>query len=208
MKPQTAYHFGHLLPRIFMSALLLPGLLLTAQQPKPDQDEGPEPGVPYEGIRFPQCSGTNLRRHVAHLPEGFKDRYNLVMLSFGSEKDKNLDAWKNALSRIAMVDGAVGLYQVLVLEEFLKDSSYFIETGLTRRIGNVKEQEFVYVLYVNARRFQKQMGLENQNFHAMLVGRKGQIYWMAPGPFSPAQFKKMKEVVNALKAKTHAPTGH
>jgi hypothetical protein len=149
------------------------------------------------GGRFPELVAETGLGEVLRLPEAFRGRLTVLVVSFSQEQERDVAGWLPAVRRMVAGAGpAARLYRLPVVAESC--------LPVARRLGRCgpwhagRPETDVLPLYVDKGGFRRALGLPGEaSIHVLLLGPAGEILWRAAGPLTPA-------AADGLQAELHA----
>ena len=166
-------------PRIppLISLALICGLLPLAGMAQP-----PKTAV------FPPVTAYSLDKQKVNLPGGMEGQTDLLLISFETEQQKNIDSWMPAAEALQHSNFQFRYYQLPIFprENFI--FRWWDTSSLRTDETDPQMMHWIVPLFVDRQRFIKELDVPNEKeVVALLVNRRGQILWRASGPMTEAK---------------------
>lgn len=160
-------------PPLFLLALWC-GLLSL-----PGMAQAPKTGV------FPSVSGYSLDKQKVNLPGGMEGQTDLLLISFETEQQKQVDSWLPAAQALQHSNFQFRYYELPVFgkENFI--FRWWDTSSLRSDETDPESLHWIVPLFIDRQKLIKDLDVPNQKqVVALLVNRQGQILWRASGPMS------------------------
>lgn len=157
--------------------------------------------VQETGDHFPAVSGYNLQREEYQFPEDFTGRWNLLIVPFKREQQRDVNTWVPALQRLEQEFPGFIYYELPTIYSLPALSRTFINEGMRAGIPDQTARERTITLYLDKDRFKEAVGIDSEQvIHLLLVDQKGQILWRAQGAFLEEILDELEEALKVFQA--------
>jgi hypothetical protein len=157
------------------SPFLIPLLLFSLLSPL---DAAQSPKTPV----FPPITAYSLDKQKVSLPAGMEGQTDLLLLSFETEQQKDIDSWLPAAQALQHSNFQFRYYELPVFgrENFV--FRWWDTSSLRTDETDPVMLHWIVPLFVDRHKLQQDLDIPNQKqVVALLVNRKGQILWRASG---------------------------
>jgi hypothetical protein len=185
--------------RIALSVAVL-GVLIVAAfalTQRPPQDEFPyDPETP----KFPPVKGSNLNEKLFSLPQDFEGELNLVLMAYVQQQQFDINTWLPLAAKLKDEFSGLRYYELPVLTTYPVAAQKFIDGGMRSGIPDPAVRAITITLYINQKSFLKSMHIEKMDMiHAVLVDRKGKVFWKMEGRLTPEKEASLREAIRAAR---------
>ncbi|HEX4038475.1 MAG TPA: hypothetical protein VHX37_10490 [Acidobacteriaceae bacterium] len=160
------------------SPFLIPLLLLSLLSPV-------DAAQPSKSAVFPPVTGYSLDKRKVDLPGGMEGQTDLLLISFETEQQKDIDSWLPAAQALQHSNFQFRYYEIPVFgkENFI--FRWWDTSSLRTDETDPEILHWIVPLFVDRHKFQQDLQIHNEKqVVALLVSRQGQILWRASGPMT------------------------
>jgi len=148
---------------------------------------------------FPAVSGYNLQREEYQFPEDFAGRWNLLIVPFKREQQRDVNTWVPALQRLERDYPGFIYYELPIIYSLPALSRTFINEGMRAGIPDQTARERTITLYLDKDRFKDAVGIDSERvIHLLLVDQDGQLLWRSRGAYSEETLDELEEALDAV----------
>lgn len=152
--------------------------------------------VREENVHFPTVSGSNLQREEFQFPRDFSGEWNLVVIPFQREQQRDVNTWIPAFQELERQYPGFIYYELPTIYRLPSLSRTFINEGMRAGIPDSKARERTITLYLDKDRFKHVLGIESEDMiHLLLVDRLGRILWRSNGAYSADVLAELEDVL-------------
>lgn len=134
---------------------------------------------------FPTVTSYALDKQKVSLPGGMEGQTDLLLLSFETEQQKDIDSWLPAAQALQHSNFQFRYYELPVFgrENFI--FRWWDTSSLRTDETDPEIFHWVVPLFVDRHKFMQDLDIPNQKqVVALLVNRQGQVLWRASGPMT------------------------
>ena len=136
--------------------------------------------------RFPEIRTSDLNGRSLTLPSDFEANYNLCLIAFERNQQKNVETWVNGAQPIVEHAG-ISIYVIPVIQRVPGFVREFISSGMRRGTPNPQDRNHTITLFIDKGPFCRSLNLPSERtIYAVLVDKSGNVVWQASGDFTPA----------------------
>lgn len=136
----------------------------------------PEPG------EFPAIQATSLNNAKLHLPHDFAGQFNLVIISFAREQQKEVDTWIPVARQIQSTHSSFNYYELSAMSRENLLYRWWFDAALRSDTQDKDLRSRVLTAYVSKHMFQKSLQIaQEKQVTVVLIDRAGRVYWRANG---------------------------
>ncbi|MGO8717957.1 MAG: hypothetical protein ACLQMO_01910 [Acidobacteriaceae bacterium] len=140
---------------------------------------------PAEVGQFPAIQARSLDGAHLNLPAEFSGQMNLVIISFAREQQPQLDSWIPAAKQIESAHTKFRYYELPTMSRENVLYRWWFDAALRSNTTDKNLRSRILTAYVGKRAFRKSLHIANEKRAvAILVDRKGRVYWRADGPYT------------------------
>lgn len=155
--------------------------------------------VNQNGAHFPQVSGSNLMREEFIFPGDFEGKYNLVMIPFQQNQQRDVNTWIPAAQELERRFDDLIYYELPTIYKLPTISRTFINEGMRAGIPDQTSRERTVTFYLDKEVFKKALEIESEEMiHLLLVTRDGEILWRETGLFSEEKAESLVKFLEEL----------
>lgn len=144
---------------------------------------------------FPKLIASNLDKQTLSLPEDFAGDYNLLLIAFQREQQKNVDTWLHEMKRFEWSPN-FRYYELPTIGRLNPIARWFIDNGMRRGIPDREARARTITLYLDKLAFRKALNLpDERQIYAVLVNRSGRVLWRTEGDFDEAKAASLLNVL-------------
>lgn len=142
------------------------------------------PTAPDDLGQFPRVEGANLEGRRFILPADFEGAFDVVVVAFQREQQRDVDGWMPFLKGLAAERSDLRVYELPTLERRYRPMRQIIDGGMRRGIPDAAVRAATVTLYVDKSAFRRALRLGDEDrVYVLLVDRAGRVHWRADGPF-------------------------
>jgi hypothetical protein len=150
-------------------------------------------------MKFPEVQGSNLEGKEYNLPYDLEQKLNLLIVPFRREQQVLVNEWSNFLRELIEKYSFFEFYEIPTLAKGYILMRFAIDGGMKAGIANKRTRERTITIYINKRKFKKQLQIQNENLiYLFLVNREGEIYWKEQGQFNEKKGNKLEKILKDL----------
>ncbi len=144
-------------------------------------------------VVFPKQQADNLEKKQMKLPDDFAGNFNLVLIAFKREQQKDLDSWLKALPKVAQAHPGFAYYELPVIARMNGVMRWFINSGMRSGIPNKQQRARTITLYIDKKPFEEALKIPSEDqVYALLLDRKGAVVWRAEGLYSEEKGRSLE----------------
>ncbi|MDX2066735.1 MAG: hypothetical protein SFX74_13445 [Fimbriimonadaceae bacterium] len=157
------------------------------------------PHDPKQAV-FPPVKGSNLNEKEFQLPQDFEGELNLVLMAYVQRQQFDVNTWLPLAAQLKNEVEGLRYYELPVLATYAPAAQKFIDNGMRSGIPDPAVRAITITLYINQKSFLKALHLESMDsIHAVLVDRKGRVYWKAEGRLTPEKEASLRAAIWAAR---------
>ncbi|MGB7135909.1 MAG: hypothetical protein WBD46_11515 [Acidobacteriaceae bacterium] len=140
---------------------------------------------PPKAAVFPPITAYSLDKQKVDLPGGMEGQTDLLLLSFETEQQKDIDSWLPAAQALQHSNFQFRYYQLPVFgrENFI--FRWWDTSSLRTDETDPLMMHWIVPLFVDRHKLQQDLDIPNEKqVVALLVNRQGQVLWRASGPMT------------------------
>lgn len=140
---------------------------------------------PQKPALFPKLTAYSLDKQKITLPEGLQGQFDLLLISFEPEQQKEMDSWLPAAQAIQHSNFQFRYYQLPVSgrENFV--FRWWQTSSLRSDDNDPVTWHWIVPLFIDRQKFLHDLQIPDQkHVVALLVDRQGQVLWRASGPMT------------------------
>jgi len=135
---------------------------------------------------FPTTSSYSLDKAKVTLPGDLAGQYNLLLLSFQPEQQKQIDTWMPVAQALQHTNFNFRWYRLPVSERENFIFRWWENSSMRSIETDPETWPWIVPLYVNKVEFRNALQIQNEReIAALLVDKQGHVFWRATGPFKP-----------------------
>jgi hypothetical protein len=151
---------------------------------------------------FPEVKGSNLEKKKYKLPQDFEGKINIVTVAFQQWQQSLVDTWVPFLEELKKSFPEMYFYELPTISRGYKGMRFMIDGGMRMGIPDKKIRDRTITLYLEKRRFMKNLGIENdEDILTYILNAKGEIFSTVKGKYNPEKATKIKNQVEELVGK-------
>jgi uncharacterized surface protein with fasciclin (FAS1) repeats len=148
---------------------------------------------------FPAIQGTNLEGRTFDLPGDFEGDYNLVLVAFKRQQQRDVDTWMPLAEQLSRQHDGFVCYELPVLAREWSVVRGFIDGGMRSGIPSQETRERTITVYTDKASFRAPLEIVTEDrIHAFLVARGGKLLWSQAGPCSTAAAGELAGLLSGL----------
>lgn len=143
---------------------------------------------PPQSVAFPSVTAYNLDKQKVTLPGGMEGQTDLLLLSFETEQQKDIDSWLPAAQALQHSNFTFRYYELPVFgkENFI--FRWWDASSLRTDETDPESMRWIVPLFIDRQKLIKDLDVPNEKqVVVLLVNRQGQILWRASGPMTEAK---------------------
>ena len=147
-------------------------------------------------VVFPKLTADNLQKATMHLPDDFKGRKNLLIVTFEREQQKEADTWLPAVKQLQQDKAEFSYYELPVLPR--RDILYrwWLNSAMRSAMPDQTSWTHTIPLYTDKESFREKLQIPTeQTISLLLVDKGGSVIWRTTGPMND---DKKKALMDAL----------
>lgn len=143
---------------------------------------------------FPMLKASNLAKKEMTLPRDFAGQWNLVLIAFLREQQKDVDTWLKALPGIQKDHSGLAYYELPTIKKMSGMTRWFIDTGMRGGIPDQQQRARTITLYIDKEPFRRALTLPAEDrIYALLLNKAGEVVWRAEGLYDDAKGSSLRE---------------
>jgi hypothetical protein len=149
-------------------------------------------------VVFPKLTSDNLQKSTMHLPDDFKGRKNLLIVTFEREQQKEADTWLPLAKQLLQDKPEFSYYELPVLPR--RDILYrwWLNSAMRSAMPDQAAWPHTVPLYTDKESFREKLEISTeQTISLLLVDKTGAVLWRSSGPMND---DKKKALLDALAA--------
>jgi hypothetical protein len=149
-------------------------------------------------VVFPKLTSDNLQKATVHLPDDFKGRKNLLIVTFEREQQKEADTWLPLAKQLLQDKPDFSYYELPVLPR--RDILYrwWLNSAMRSAMPDQAGWPHTVPLYTDKESFREKLEISTeQTISLLLVDKSGTVLWRSTGPLND---DKKKALMDALAA--------
>lgn len=152
--------------------------------------------------QLPAFDAQDLTGAERALPSGLGGVVNLLIVGFERDQTKTINSWIEVAERTRAKSPELDYYGIPVLPRGLGLIRRLIEGGLRDRYPAREQQGHMVVLYTDASRLRKSLGVgKGTAVRAVLVDRRGSVLWWKAGAADAAAEAELSAAVREAAAR-------
>jgi hypothetical protein len=156
-------------------------------------------GQTPETAVFPKLTAANLSGKSMTMPAGFAGEYNVVLIAFEREQQKNIETWLAVVPKMLEAFPRVAYYELPTIAKLNGMTRFFIDTGMRSGIHDKAQRDRTITLFIDKKPFKDSLRIESEKtVYAMLIDRNGNVLWRADGDSTPEKLAGLKAAVEKL----------
>jgi hypothetical protein len=148
---------------------------------------------------FPPVTGKNLEGRKFSLPADFGSPYNIVLLAFVQEQQRQVDTWLAFLTSLRRVYADISVYELPVLEPFSYIQRFMLDYWMRSGIPDSATRATTITLYLDTQSFIKSLDIPDMStIYILLVDRNGVVYWRDSGGYNVEKGQQLSRAIRSL----------
>ncbi len=149
-------------------------------------------------VDFPKLTADNLQKATMHLPNDFKGRKNLLIVTFEREQQKEADTWLPVAKQLLQEkpEPDFSYYELPVLPR--RDILYrwWLNSAMRSAMPDQDGWAHTVPLYTDKDSFKEKLQISTeQTISLLLVDKDGTILWRTTGPLNDGKKKALMDVL-------------
>jgi hypothetical protein len=147
-------------------------------------------------VVFPKLTADNLQKATMHLPDDFKGKKNLLVVTFEREQQKEADSWLPVAKQLTQDKPDFSYYELPVLPR--RDILYrwWLNSAMRSAMPDQAGWAHTVPLYTDKESFREKLQIPTeQTISLLLVDKEGTVLWRTTGPLND---DKKKALMDAL----------
>lgn len=141
---------------------------------------------------FPTMTGMDLLGEDRVIPAEFDGDYNLVVLAFEREQQKDVNSWIEEADRLKAEHPDLKFYEIPVIYEMSALGRLWVNNGMQSGIPSEEDRARTITVYTDREDFMEIMEMDIESIYPLLLSGEGKILWRGKGPVDPVQLEEMK----------------
>jgi hypothetical protein len=143
---------------------------------------------------FPKLKASNLSKQELTLPRDFSGEWNLVLIAFQREQQREVDTWLAALPKVKLEKPSLAYYELPTIKRPNSMTRWFIDSGMRRGIPDQQQRDRTITLYIDKEPFEKALAITSENqIYALLLNKSGAVVWRAEGTYDETKGASLRE---------------
>lgn len=139
-------------------------------------------------VTFPTISSYSLDKAKVTLPGDLAAHYNLLLISFQPEQQKQIETWMPVAQALQHTNFNFRWYRLPISERENLIFRWWENSSMRSIETDPETWHWIVPLYVNKAEFRNALQIPNEHeITALLVDRQGQVLWRASGEFNPSE---------------------
>lgn len=136
---------------------------------------------------FPTISAYSLDKAKVTLPGDLVGQYNLLLISFQPEQQKQVETWMPVAQALQHTNFNFRWYRLPVSERENAVFRWWENSSMRSEETDPETWHWIVPLYVDKGQFRNALQIQTErNITALLVDRQGHVLWRASGAFNPS----------------------
>jgi hypothetical protein len=136
---------------------------------------------------FPTISSYGLDKAKVTLPGDLAGQYNLLLVSFQPEQQKQIETWMPVAQALQHTNFNFRWYRLPVSERENAIFRWWENSSMRSEETDPETWHWIVPLYVNKGEFRNSLQIPTEReITALLVDKQGHVLWRASGAFNPA----------------------
>ena len=128
------------------------------------------------------------------LPRDFAGQWNLVLIAFLREQQKDVDTWLKALPGVQKDHPRLAYYELPTIKKMSGMTRWFIDTGMRGGIPDPQQRARTITLYIDKEPFRRALALPSEDrVYGLLLNKSGEVVWRAEGLYDEAKGSSLRE---------------
>lgn len=141
---------------------------------------------PQKPAIFPAVTAYSLDKRKVTLPSGMEGQIDLVLISFETEQQKDIDSWLPAAQALQHSSFQFRYYQLPVSAKENVLFRWWESSSMRSSQTDPLTWHWIVPLFVDRKKFAEDLQIPNEKqVVALLLDRQGHVLWRASGPFTP-----------------------
>ena len=155
--------------------------------------------VQNTGGHFPAECGYNLQRDEQQVPEDFAGRWNLLIVPFQREQQRDVNTWIPPAQKLEAAVPGFMYYELPTISRLPTLSRTFINEGMRAGIPDSTARTRTITLYIDKAAFKEALGITSEDsIHLFLVDQEGEILWRERGRVSEDALGSLQRTLEKL----------
>ena len=157
------------------------------------------PEAAQQGV-FPPLTAENLEKKVFSLPGDFAGEYNLLLITFESDQQREADSWLEALPDLLKGQSGISCYEISVASKEYKLARFVLNRAMRYEMKKQEQRERTFPVYIDKAPFDKSLGISSEERSTIvLVDKKGNVVWRENGLYYDIKGNAFKAALAKLK---------
>lgn len=145
---------------------------------------------------FPEVAAFNLLGKKFNLPGDFAKPYNIVILAYDREQQKDVYTWLPLLQKLATDFPKVAYYELPTLPEYNALARAQIDNWMLAGISDKDDRDRTITIYLDVESFNQALKIKNtREIQILLVTPEGEILWQEKGAFSKVKGEELQKQI-------------
>jgi len=155
-------------------------------------------GEQRKAATFPPISSYSLDKGKVTLPEGLAGQYNLLLISFEPEQQKQIETWMPLAQALQHTNFNFRWYRLPVSERENFIFRWWENSSMRSEETDPETWPWIVPLYVNKAEFRNALQIQNErNVVVMLVDKQGHVLWRASGERAPGDGEALRSALGS-----------
>lgn len=150
---------------------------------------------------FPSMKGENLNKRAFDVPGTLDARYNVLMVAFLQEQQKDVDTWVPTMKELTHRYADVEYYELPTISAtaVMGTVSLWLDDAMRSGIPDLGARERTITLYTDTEKFREAAGIDGrERIWVGVVDREGKVYWSVRGAATEGALAELRRVVGSL----------
>jgi hypothetical protein len=148
--------------------------------------------------KFPSLTAADLNKQEVRLPGGLSGDWNLLLIAFQREQQKDIDTWLPVLPAVVQKHPNLAYYELPVISRMNFMMRWFVNTGMRNGIPDKQQRGRTITLYLDKKPFRDTLQIPSEdNIYALLVNKAGEVVWRTEGTVSEEKLRSLENFLNA-----------
>jgi hypothetical protein len=139
-------------------------------------------GLTAAEAKFPALESEDLNGRKRQLPGGLAGDWNVLLIGFQREQQKEIDTWLLALPALVTQHPRLAYYELPVIERSNPLLRWVIKNGMKSGIPDKQQRERTITLYLDKKAFRQDLQISSEDqIQVLVVNRAGEVGWRSEG---------------------------
>ncbi|HUT79706.1 MAG TPA: hypothetical protein VMZ29_00775 [Candidatus Bathyarchaeia archaeon] len=145
--------------------------------------------------KFPEVKGKDLEGKNYTLPFDLKGELNIVIVPFLQYQQFIVNHWTEYLEELQKKYPFVEFYEVPTLAKGYTAVRFIIDGGMRGGIPDIKTRQRTITVYINKKKFKKELGIETEEMINIYLLRKDEILWEEKGDITEEKTRILETII-------------